>query len=187
MNTTKIETLEVAGLIPAMKALRLPYNKEPRSKTAIDEENTIYSEKFIALELSKTDYISKEDITLVKKLITSGDEHAKVIRGIIVYAKITAPIYFWWDLETYIVGHQRLSSESTMNAECKGLKGEAAQKAKANILFGRLITKIDYFSYQTLRRIYKQRLHHRLPEFQQFCKWIETLPLAKELILTGLK
>ena len=74
-----------------------------------------------------------------------------------------------------------------MNAECKGLKGEAAQKAKANILFGRLITKIDYFSYQTLRRIYKQRLHHRLPEFQQFCKWIETLPLAKELILTGLK
>jgi transcriptional regulator with XRE-family HTH domain len=46
--------------------------------------------------------------------------------------------------------------------------------------------RIQYFSYQTLRRIYKQRLNHRLPHWQEFTKWIEGLPFAKELILIGL-
>lgn len=120
---------------------------------------------------------------LLKSLIKRGDEHAKVLRGIIAYAEIQAPIYFWWDLETYIVGHQRLCSESTMNQECKGLTGEELQKVKGSIPFGREVTKIDYFSYQTLSRICKQRKNHRLPEFHQFIDWVHTLPLS-ELIFT---
>lgn len=37
-------------------------------------------------------------------------------------------------------------------------------------------------NYQQLRTMYKQRKNHRLPEWQEFCKWIESLPYAKELI-----
>lgn len=37
-------------------------------------------------------------------------------------------------------------------------------------------------NYQQLRTIYRQRKNHRLPEWREFCKWIETLPYAKELI-----
>ena len=39
-------------------------------------------------------------------------------------------------------------------------------------------------NYRCLKNIYYQRRSHRLPEWQEFCKWIETLPLADELILT---
>lgn len=39
--------------------------------------------------------------------------------------------------------------------------------------------------YRCLKNIYIQRKHHRLPEWREFCKWIETLPYAKELILTN--
>ena len=70
-----------------------------------------------------------------------------------------------------------------MNKECKGLTGEELQKVKGEIPLSREITKVDYFSYQTLRRIYYQRRNHRLPEFGQFCDWIETLPFAQDLIL----
>lgn len=38
-------------------------------------------------------------------------------------------------------------------------------------------------NYRCLKNIYIQRKDHRLPEWRQFCAWIETLPYFKELIL----
>ena len=40
-------------------------------------------------------------------------------------------------------------------------------------------------NYQQLKTIYSQRKTHRLPEWRAFCKWIETLPYAKEFIIGG--
>ena len=37
-------------------------------------------------------------------------------------------------------------------------------------------------NYRCLKNIWRQRRHHRLPEWREFCRWIETLPYAKELI-----
>lgn len=37
-------------------------------------------------------------------------------------------------------------------------------------------------NYRCLKNIYQQRKNHRLPEWVQFCEWVETLPYAKELI-----
>ena len=37
-------------------------------------------------------------------------------------------------------------------------------------------------NYRCLRNIYIQRKDHRLPEWREFCKWIETLPYAEELL-----
>lgn len=36
-------------------------------------------------------------------------------------------------------------------------------------------------NYQQLKTIYQQRRHHRLPDWQMFCDWIETLPRFMEL------
>lgn len=38
-------------------------------------------------------------------------------------------------------------------------------------------------NYRCLRNIYKQRKNHRLPEWREFCKWIEELPYAQELLI----
>ncbi len=40
-------------------------------------------------------------------------------------------------------------------------------------------------NYQQLKTIYHQRKTHRLPEWKEFCAWIETLPMFKELCLGG--
>lgn len=42
-------------------------------------------------------------------------------------------------------------------------------------------------NYQQFKTIYNQRRNHRLPEWQVFCDWIETLPHFKELCLTATK
>ena len=40
-------------------------------------------------------------------------------------------------------------------------------------------------NYRCLKNIYIQRKNHKLPEWQEFCKWIETLPYFEELINTN--
>lgn len=37
-------------------------------------------------------------------------------------------------------------------------------------------------NYRCLKNIYMQRKDHRLPEWREFCKWIETLPYFNEFI-----
>ena len=180
----RINTLEIAGFAGALKALRLPFNREMRSN--IETYNIPDKSRLEASCLwesnTKID-IDEKDLALMQTLIKRGDEHAKVMRGIIVWAEITAPIYWWCEEETYRAGHERLCSESTMHIDCRGLSGEELQKAKAEIPMGKQLTKIDFFSYQCLRNIYQQRRNHRLKEWHQFCEWIETLPYAKELII----
>ena len=177
----EVQTIEVGGFMSSFCSLRMPYGKKPRVTGQCD----------FFFENGQMNYGAivnpdEKDIELAQKLILRGDEHAKPIRGIIAWARITAPIYFFWELETYVVGRQRLFSESTMNEEGRGLQGEELQAAKREISFGRVISKVDCFSYQTLRRICIQRANHRLPEWHEFIDWVHTLPLAEELIFVGL-
>ena len=37
-------------------------------------------------------------------------------------------------------------------------------------------------SYETLMNIWRQRRHHRLKEWHEFCDWIETLPYMREFL-----
>lgn len=179
----KINTIEIAGLGSVLQALRLPFGKECRSHSEFSIEVN-EQDRFITHSFT---YINEKDLHLMSTLIKRGDEHAKAIRGMIVYAEIEAPIWFYRELETYRHGRERLSSESTMHIDCKGLSGEELEKAKDEILSGKIQKTVDYYSYQTLRRIWKQRHNHRLPMWHDFCKWIESLPFADELILIGLK
>lgn len=64
---------------------------------------------------------------------------------------------------------------------------EEGKKLYLEILYsnpcGLFLTARMTTNYQQLKTIYQQRRNHRLPEWQAFCDWIETLPYFKELIL----
>lgn len=186
-KTMKIETIEIAGLAGALTALRLPFGKEVRSEieTRISDMNAMIAFNIVSYAADIT--INDKDLTLMQALVKRGDEHAKVVRGIMVWARIKAPVYFTRELETYRAGRERLSSSSTMHRECQGLSGEELQRAKAELPMGTEQDFVDVYSYQTLRRIVAQRHNHRLPEWHQFIDWIKTLPFAEELILVGLE
>jgi hypothetical protein len=189
----KIETIELFGFVSAIKALRLPFKGKAKSdsitKSGFDFNhddtgniregyNRIHSVSYLTM--------GSNDLRLLQNLIKNGDEHAKVVRGIIVSCSITAPRYWWQEMDTYKIGTERLASESTMHCEAKGLSGEELQRVKSELKEGHEQERIQWFSYQTLRRIEIQRNPHRLPEWKQFRDWIRTLPLAEELILVGL-
>lgn len=178
----EVELVDMGGLRAMFEALRLPFGLECRSETHFsiyDHMNDI--EKDIAYS-GCVDFDNK-DLSLLKTLIKRGDEHAKVTRGLIYYLKITAPRWWWVECSTYTVGAISLSGTSTMHIDCRGLSGEELMEFKDNMAQGNLETRIIGFSLQTLQRIYRQRLDHRLLIWQDFCKWIETLPMSE--LITG--
>lgn len=179
----EIKTLEIVGLASVLKALRLPFGKESRSK--VDCYGSAGYEPLMLQYESKC-FIDEKDLLLLSTLVKRGDSHAKCLRGLIVYAEIEASIYWWVEAETYRAGHERLSSQSTMHVDAKGLVGDELVKVKSEIPMGKPLKKIDFFSYQCLRNIVIQRSNHRLPEWKTFIDWARTLPFANELIFVGL-
>lgn len=179
-----VKTIEVAGFLSAVEALRLPFGKECRSQTNYDDS---WVETIIPnFQSDVRVFFDERDLTLMSTLIKRGDEHAKVLRGIIAYAEINAPRFWWVEMDTYRIGSERLSSESTMHIQGRGMSTEELVKMKSELTEGTMQKRVQYFSYQALRRIYQQRRNHRLPHWHIFCDWIKTLPFANELILVGL-
>lgn len=53
----------------------------------------------------KNEYcLGKNDYSLMERLAKAGTEHRKYMRMIPVYARITAPIYYWKEADTYKIG-----------------------------------------------------------------------------------
>ena len=179
-----IKLIELSGFVSALQALRLPYGLECRSITWSRMLHPDAGATEVCLQTGFN--INDKDEDLLKSLIRRGDEHAKVVRGIVAYVEINAPRHLWQELDTYKIGRETLSSESTMHIQGKGLSEEELVKMKNELPEGTMQKRIVMLSYQTLRRIYKQRKKHRLPHWREFCAWIETLPYSW-IITEGLK
>jgi hypothetical protein len=178
-----IELLNHAGYYSAMYAMRLPKKSTHKGDSNIFE-------------------IGEQDLQLATKLKKAGDEHAKCLRGIIIYVLIRAPRYFWQEFTTYRIGSECLSSESTMHDNKPYTKDDFETGIDLNLLTrlnsyqaqkNKLMLKkelpesflqnrVYMISYQTLSRIYEQRKTHFLPEWHRFCEFIETLDYFEELI-----
>lgn len=180
-----VETIELSGLHSCLEALHLPFGGENNSESQFDVDLKRWGKDNQNICLNYGGYadISDKDKRLIHTLIKRGDEHGKCIRGVVVYAKITAPRYWWQEMDTYIVGVTSLGSNSTMHQQGKGLDTYDLVKMKENLPESTMQTRIKMISYQTLRRIYLQRRNHRLPQWHIFCNWIESLPLAEDFIV----
>ena len=95
----KIENFEVVGWEYAIRGMRNPMNSWDKSDSA---------------GIGEMCCIGKNDLDLMKRLVKAGTDHRKFMRMIVVYADITAPMYWWKEADTYKVGTVR-NSCSTMH------------------------------------------------------------------------
>ena len=87
-----IELLEMSGIGSAIKGMRNPMNSwEKGDSYYIWPDDTEF-------------HIGPNDHDLMMKLRNAGTDHRKFMRMIIVYADITAPLYWWKEFDTYKVG-----------------------------------------------------------------------------------
>lgn len=184
-----IKTIEISGFAGALEALRLPYGGECKSILQVQPftiESSL-SDQYDDVTAASILNIHKSDIKLMETLVERGDEHAKILRGVVVWCKIDAPRYWWVECDTYRIGCERLSSESTMHIQGKGMPTDTLVELKESLKEDTIQRRVWMFNYQTLRRIFIQRKNHRLPQWRVFCQWIKQLPYADRLILAGLE
>lgn len=96
----KIENTDVYGFQHAIRGMRNAFRSWDKSDS----------------QFLKSGYlVGENDLSLMKRLAKAGSDEAKYRRMIVVYADITAPLYFWKQYDTYKVGTVGLS-ESTMHS-----------------------------------------------------------------------
>lgn len=139
-----------------------------------------------------------------------GSGHDQFLTGIVVQFDLTFTVKAWTEAERY---HflDFISSQSTMHRIAKfdldNQYSEYTDKRMIAIMnelkdrynetqdpedylrllysnpCGFKLTAAMTTNYRQLKTIYAQRRTHRLPEWREFCKWIETLPYAE--FITG--
>ena len=62
------------------------------------------SDSRIRAGLTDTFELGENDLSLMQRLSNAGTDHRKFMRMMPVYARITAPLYWWKEFETYKVG-----------------------------------------------------------------------------------
>lgn len=92
-------------------------------------------------------------------------------------------------VQEYINEYNRLSNLDNVGMTEKVAKNRADIMKELyltilyNIPSGFQLTARMTTNYRQLKTIYFQRRNHRLPEWREFCRWIEQLPYFKEWVL----
>lgn len=181
-------------------------------------------------------YLGEADLDLMQRLSNAGTEHRKYMRMMPVYVRITAPLYWWKEADTYKIGtvanscstmHKIAEKEFTLeDFSCEHLMSDYSMEDELiysnpnDIFTSKYILQftIDVLNhyrakyletkdkkywwqmiqllpssynqtrnvmmyYEVLANIYRQRKGHKLDEWREFCKWIETLPYSE--LITG--
>lgn len=175
--------------------------------------------------------LGENDHSLMQRLSNAGTDHRKFMRMLPVYVRITAPLYWWKEFDTYKVGtvanscstmHKIASKEFTLddfscehihirqstdvlketidalnvfrdvylnggilsykngNQRCYGKNDKEIWWQMIQLLPSSYNqTRNVMMNYEVLANIYKSRKDHKLDEWRNFCKWIETLPYSE--------
>lgn len=106
------ETFLVYNFESALRGMRNPLNSHHKSDTIpMPIDMDLYPGIFRYA-------VGKNDLALARKLAKAGPEHRKFLRQIFVSMDITAPLYWWKEMDTYKVG-TAANSESTMHTITK--------------------------------------------------------------------
>lgn len=106
----KIENTEIVGWRAAIRGMRNPMNSWERSDSEFacagcDDVVDIFDRTIKYGPIGDFGVtIGKNDHDLMMRLVKAGSVDAKFRRMIVVYADITAPLYWWKEFDTYKVG-----------------------------------------------------------------------------------
>lgn len=219
-----------------IEGMRNPMNSWEKSDTCFSDESCVncYDNQRDLCDkdsfFRKDEKLGENDHSLMQRLSNAGTEHRKYMRMMPVYVRITAPLYWWKEFDTYKVGtvanscstmHKIQEKEFTLddfshehldirtrkileetikalndyryiyinyNPDDFEIKGCPSKKD----IWWQMIqllpssynqTRNVMMNYEVLANIYRQRKNHKLDEWREFCKWIESLPYSE--MITG--
>lgn len=226
-----------------IQGMRNPMNSWEKSDTCFSDESCVncYDNQRDLCDkdsfFRKDEKLGSNDHSLMQRLSNAGIEHRKYMRMMPVYVRITAPLYWWKEFDTYKVGtvanscstmHKIAEKEFTLEdfsyehlfTEGQNVYCDTAPVTEDDLFVNstelmRIIIEVlnqyrkDFLdtknktywwqliqllpssynqtrnvmlNYEVLANIYRQRKGHKLDEWREFCKWIESLPYSELII-----
>lgn len=225
-----------------IQGMRNPMNSWEKSDSDIcnPTEKCYYSCNKVGCVDTDHFHLGENDHSLMQRLSNAGTEHRKYMRMMPVYVRITAPLYWWKEFDTYKVGtvanscstmHKIAEKEFTLEdfstehlksspfdrdwitsamvdednksshkvwatpldilrytIEMLNLYRTEYLETKSKDDWWQLIqllpssynqTRNVMMNYEVLANIYRQRKNHKLDEWREVCKWIESLPYSE--------
>lgn len=204
----KITTIEVAGFEPALKGMRNPMDSWDLSDSQFGDWGFCIGEKDMKLAqnliLAGTEH-SKfmrqiqvwADVDMPRYFWSEADTYSfgsknscstmhKLLNN---KNPITIDMFEYCDedlaIMELVVDRLEFLRKKFLSAETQNDKDRCLLRAKRLLPEGFLQLRTWNTNYAELRNMYFQRKNHRLKEEWQdvFCKWVETLPYAKKLIM----
>ena len=144
----------------------------------VSSQSTMHRITKFDLDKSYNEYVDPRIIDIMKEKVTEYNKILKEIENLKQERDFPQKTFFDEQAkETFI----KLKNNAIKVLEIK------AKNKYLEILYsnpaGFTLTARMTTNYRCLRNIYIQRHDHRLPEWQKFCKWIETLPYAEEFLI----
>ena len=162
----KFENTEVWGFEHAIRGMRNPLESWNKSDSVFKGYNG---------KIENTS-IGKNDLELMQKLIKAGSEHRKFLRQIFVAVDITAPLYFFKELDTYKVGTVANSTSTMHKLASTPITIDCFEMGDFTPLIDNF--KID-LSWQTIMT-YLEQLRQRYNETKDKRYWKELIRLLPE-------
>ena len=169
----KITNAEVFGWDAAIRGMRNPMNSWNKSDSFLcnvecdecpERGNHCQGHNYL-------DYVvGDNDLTLMKKLVKAGSDHAKFMRMINVTMDATAPLYWWKEFDTYKVGTVA-NSCSTMHtiANREFTLGDFSTEHLDDV-------SLDTFNYIIAQLEYDRRLYIKTKDKKYWWDMIQLLP-----------
>lgn len=201
-----------------IEGMRNPMNSWDKSDSHICKQDGSFCMDCINSEKSIEYCLGESDYSLMTRLAKAGTDHRKYMRMMPVYARITAPLYWWKEFDTYKVGTVANSCSTMHKIQSKEFMPEdfstehlsyqlkqiletiMDELNDARLIYLRTRKKDDWWqmiqllpssynqtrnvmlNYEVLANMYHSRKNHKLDEWRDFCKWIETLPYSELII-----
>ena len=158
----KIDESTVWGFESAMRGMRNPYESHDKSdsfkcETGFKSGCIGCGQQLIDDRCTSGEFvIGKADTKLAKKLIDAGVEHRKFLRMIHVQADVTAPRYWWAEMDKY--KWVEANSSSTMHLITKrhlrvsDFSTSAYSKLNLEVIVGFLNKLIDMYNIEDDRK-----------------------------------
>ena len=171
----KIENVEVVGWEHAIRGMRNPMNSWDKSdsySTFIEDEQTMQTAKFEY-------FVGDKDYELMGRLAAACSDHRKFMRMIVVYADITAPLYWWKEYDTYKVGtvanscstmHKIHDKEFTLDDFSHEHLLDVNLDVLNSIINGLNNMRYNYINFETLNT------HFHVAKKDYWCQMIQLLP-----------
>lgn len=228
----KLERTSVMNFENALRGMRNPMNSWDKSDSFFCDDLIDY-DKCVNCRYLVSEYgcnrpecgyiIGNNDLELAQRLVNAGSDDRKFLRQIFVSVDVTAPLYWWKEMDQYRIAVTTNSTSTMHKIHAKEfsrddfscdrmsdvaltcLNGVIAVLEERRLKY--IETKdIAYWhdmiqllptsynqmrtctlNYENLINIYFARHNHKLPEWHDFCDWIEGLPYFREMCIEGMK